>query len=309
MPQDHPRVGCRLRHGRPRRAGAAHPRWAGSGLRPRRGPGPRFPAPAPGPAADLGPAPRTQHRGRARARLLDDHRQRLRRTARSSAGCAAAPAELAPATRRVLGAVPARGAGPAVIAVGANLDVDTVVSALGLLAAGSFRGTFAPRLAPPADSGSRGDDPLDPPLTRGGTCRRTGHSPGHKARDRHRPGGATPLDPPLPAAVPRRRTGRSPGHKARDRHRPGESGKPPPGPPLPAAVLRRRTGRSPGHKARDRHRPGGRPPWRRPLPAAVLRRRTGRSPGPSARDWLDRTDRLAVAPRPRPRTPATRRRS
>jgi DNA processing protein len=47
-------------------------------------------------------------------------------------------AELAPATRRVLDAVPARGAGPAVIAVGANLDVDTVVSALGLLAAGGF---------------------------------------------------------------------------------------------------------------------------------------------------------------------------
>jgi DNA processing protein len=47
-------------------------------------------------------------------------------------------AELAPATRRVLEAVPARGAGPAVIAVGANLDIDTVVSALGLLAAGGF---------------------------------------------------------------------------------------------------------------------------------------------------------------------------
>jgi DNA processing protein len=47
-------------------------------------------------------------------------------------------ADLAPATRLVLGAVPARGAGPAVIAVGANLDVDTVVSALGLLAAGGF---------------------------------------------------------------------------------------------------------------------------------------------------------------------------
>ena len=44
--------------------------------------------------------------------------------------------ELSPASRRVLGAIPARGAGPAVIAVGASLDVDTVVSSLGLLAAG-----------------------------------------------------------------------------------------------------------------------------------------------------------------------------
>ena len=46
--------------------------------------------------------------------------------------------ELAPASRRVLDAIPARGAGPAVIAVSARLDVDTVVSALGLLAAGGF---------------------------------------------------------------------------------------------------------------------------------------------------------------------------
>jgi DNA processing protein len=46
--------------------------------------------------------------------------------------------ELAPASRSVLDAIPARGAGPAVIAVGAGLDVNTVVSALGLLAAGGF---------------------------------------------------------------------------------------------------------------------------------------------------------------------------
>jgi DNA processing protein len=46
--------------------------------------------------------------------------------------------ELDRTSRRVLDAIPARGAGPAVIAVGAGLDVDTVVSALGLLAAGGF---------------------------------------------------------------------------------------------------------------------------------------------------------------------------
>jgi len=46
--------------------------------------------------------------------------------------------ELAPASRTILDVIPARGAGPAVIAVKAGLDVDTVVSALGLLAAGGF---------------------------------------------------------------------------------------------------------------------------------------------------------------------------
>ena len=46
--------------------------------------------------------------------------------------------ELGPASRVVLESIPARGAGPAVIAVGAGLDVDSVVSALGLLAAGGF---------------------------------------------------------------------------------------------------------------------------------------------------------------------------
>jgi DNA processing protein len=46
--------------------------------------------------------------------------------------------KLAPASRAVLDAIPARGAGPAVIAVKAGLEVDTVVSTLGLLAAGGF---------------------------------------------------------------------------------------------------------------------------------------------------------------------------
>jgi len=46
--------------------------------------------------------------------------------------------QLSATSRRVLDVIPARGAGPAVIAVGAGLDVDTVVSALGLLAAGGF---------------------------------------------------------------------------------------------------------------------------------------------------------------------------
>lgn len=48
------------------------------------------------------------------------------------------PDELDATSRSVLGAIPARGAGPAVIAVGAGLGVDTVVSTLGLLAAGGF---------------------------------------------------------------------------------------------------------------------------------------------------------------------------
>ena len=46
--------------------------------------------------------------------------------------------ELDATSRSVLDAIPARGAGPAVIAVGAGLGIDTVVSALGLLAAGGF---------------------------------------------------------------------------------------------------------------------------------------------------------------------------
>jgi DNA processing protein len=46
--------------------------------------------------------------------------------------------ELDTTSRQVLDAIPARGAGPAVIAVGAGLGVDTVVSNLGLLAAGGF---------------------------------------------------------------------------------------------------------------------------------------------------------------------------
>ncbi|HEY0716335.1 MAG TPA: DNA-processing protein DprA [Streptosporangiaceae bacterium] len=46
--------------------------------------------------------------------------------------------ELDAASRRVLDAIPARGAGPAVIAVGAGLGINAVVSSLGLLAAGGF---------------------------------------------------------------------------------------------------------------------------------------------------------------------------
>jgi DNA processing protein len=46
--------------------------------------------------------------------------------------------DLSPTSRTVLDAIPARGAGPALTAVRAGLDVDTVVSALGLLAAGGF---------------------------------------------------------------------------------------------------------------------------------------------------------------------------
>jgi DNA processing protein len=61
--------------------------------------------------------------------------------------------DLSPASRTVLDTIPARGAGPAVIAVRAALDVDTVVSALGLLAAGGFvercpRGWRIRRLGP-----------------------------------------------------------------------------------------------------------------------------------------------------------------
>jgi DNA processing protein len=60
---------------------------------------------------------------------------------------------LSPATRTVLDAIPARGAGPAVIAVRAGLDVDAAVSALGLLAASGFverctRGWRIRRLGP-----------------------------------------------------------------------------------------------------------------------------------------------------------------
>jgi DNA processing protein len=46
--------------------------------------------------------------------------------------------ELGATSRRVLDAIPTRGAGPAVIAVGAGLGIDAVVSSLGLLAAGGF---------------------------------------------------------------------------------------------------------------------------------------------------------------------------
>jgi DNA processing protein len=46
--------------------------------------------------------------------------------------------ELGPTSRAVLDAIPARGAGPAVIAVRAGHGVDAVVSSLGLLAAGGF---------------------------------------------------------------------------------------------------------------------------------------------------------------------------
>ncbi len=110
--------------------------------------------PAPGPAADLGPAPDPgSATGLARATDLaynagpgDPGRPLLTVVRPTSAGrrgtgwrgALLSRDELAPATRRVLDAVPARGAGPAVIAVGAHLDVDTVVSALGLLAAGGF---------------------------------------------------------------------------------------------------------------------------------------------------------------------------
>jgi DNA processing protein len=48
------------------------------------------------------------------------------------------PGELGATSRAVLDAIPARGAGPAVIAVRAGRSVDAVVSSLGLLAAGGY---------------------------------------------------------------------------------------------------------------------------------------------------------------------------
>jgi hypothetical protein len=82
--------------------------------------------------------------------------------------------ELGPASRVVLESIPARGAGPAVIAVGAGLDVDSVVSTLGLLAAGGFverctRGWRIRRLPPGVMTDTvRGDTP-GPPLARDST--------------------------------------------------------------------------------------------------------------------------------------------
>lgn len=53
-------------------------------------------------------------------------------------GSLLAPDDLGATSRAVLDAIPARGAGPAVIAVRAGRSVDAVVSSLGLLAAGGF---------------------------------------------------------------------------------------------------------------------------------------------------------------------------
>jgi predicted Rossmann fold nucleotide-binding protein DprA/Smf involved in DNA uptake len=62
------------------------------------------------------------------------------RTARSrpDRGSLLAPGDLGTTSRAVLDAIPARGAGPAVIAVRAGRNIDAVVSSLGLLAAGGF---------------------------------------------------------------------------------------------------------------------------------------------------------------------------
>ena len=106
---------------------------------------PRFPASASasdlGPAADLSPAPDPDSAtatGTGRPLLTVVRPASAGRRVTGWRDALLPPAELAPATRRVLEAVPARGAGPAVIAAGTNLDIDTVVSALGLLAAGGF---------------------------------------------------------------------------------------------------------------------------------------------------------------------------
>ena len=53
-------------------------------------------------------------------------------------GSLLAPDDLGATSRAVLDAIPARGAGPAVIAVRADRSIDAVVSSLGLLAAGGF---------------------------------------------------------------------------------------------------------------------------------------------------------------------------
>ena len=85
------------------------------------GPGfsPEAPEPVPaGLASAGGPPPRPARPGRREPLLPRD--------------------ELGPTSRAVLDAIPARGAGPAVIAVRAGHGVDAVVSSLGLLAAGGF---------------------------------------------------------------------------------------------------------------------------------------------------------------------------
>ncbi|HEY2241458.1 MAG TPA: DNA-processing protein DprA [Streptosporangiaceae bacterium] len=57
---------------------------------------------------------------------------------RPGRGSLLAPDDLGTTSRAVLDAIPARGAGPAVIAVRAGRNIDAVVSSLGLLAAGGF---------------------------------------------------------------------------------------------------------------------------------------------------------------------------